>query len=215
MKALFALIFSISLQTCISNTAPLNSSQAIWTPPEMNQEGLKKAYFASGCFWCVESIYEDFKGVINVTSGYAGGYLKNPTYRQVIGGKTGHAETVRVTYNPNIISFSKLVEIFFLSHDPTTKNRQGPDIGSHYRSIAFYENEHEKEIIKNYIDVLNSKEIYKNKIVTEIKQIEVFYEAEEYHQNFKKKNPNNPYILNVSNTRIKKFKTQYPFLFIN
>ena len=181
----------------------------------IHQENVCIAYFASGCFWCVESIYEDFKGVISVSSGYAGGYLKNPTYRQVIGGKTGHAETVRVTYNPNQISFSKLVEIFFLSHDPTTKNRQGPDIGSHYRSIAFYENEHEKEIIKNYIDVLNLRQIYKNKIVTEIKQIEVFYEAEEYHQNFKKKNPNNPYILNVSNARIKKFKTQYPFLFIN
>ena len=181
----------------------------------IHQENVCIAYFASGCFWCVESIYEDFKGVISVSSGYAGGYLKNPTYRQVIGGKTGHAETVKVTYNPSQISFSKLVEIFFLSHDPTTKNRQGPDIGSHYRSIAFYENENEKEIIKNYIDVLNTKEIYKNKIVTEIKQIEVFYEAEEYHQNFKKKNPNNPYILNVSNARIKKFKTQYPFLFIN
>ena len=177
----------------------------------IHQENVCIAYFASGCFWCVESIYEDFKGVISVSSGYAGGYLKNPTYRQVIGGKTGHAETVRVTYNPNLISFSKLVEIFFLSHDPTTKNRQGPDIGSHYRSIAFYENEHEKEIIKNYIDVLNSKEIYKNKIVTEIKQIEVFYEAEEYHQNFKKKNPNNPYILNVSNTRIKNSKHNTPF----
>ena len=181
----------------------------------IHQENVCIAYFASGCFWCVESIYEDFKGVISVSSGYAGGYLKNPTYRQVIGGKTGHAETVKVTYNPSQISFSKLVEIFFLSHDPTTKNRQGPDIGSHYRSIAFYENEHEKQIIKNYIDVLNLRQIYKNKIVTEIKQIEVFYEAEEYHQNFKKKNPNNPYILNVSNTRIKKFKTQYPFLFIN
>ena len=181
----------------------------------IHQENVCIAYFASGCFWCVESIYEDFKGVISVSSGYAGGYLKNPTYRQVIGGKTGHAETVKVTYNPNQISFSKLVEIFFLSHDPTTKNRQGPDIGSHYRSIAFYENEHEKEIIKNYIDVLNLRQIYKNKIVTEIKQIDVFYEAEEYHQNFKKKNPNNPYILNVSNARIKKFKTQYPFLFIN
>ena len=181
----------------------------------IHQENVCIAYFASGCFWCVESIYEDFKGVISVSSGYAGGYLKNPTYRQVIGGKTGHAETVKVTYNPSQISFSKLVEIFFLSHDPTTKNRQGPDIGSHYRSIAFYENEHEKEIIKNYIDVLNLRQIYKNKIVTEIKQIEVFYEAEEYHQNFKKKNPNNPYILNVSNARIKKFKTQYPFLFIN
>ena len=181
----------------------------------IHQENVCIAYFASGCFWCVESIYEDFKGVISVSSGYAGGYLKNPTYRQVIGGKTGHAETVKVTYNPNQISFSKLVEIFFLSHDPTTKNRQGPDIGSHYRSIAFYENEYEKEIIKNYIDVLNLRQLYKNKIVTEIKQIEVFYEAEEYHQNFKKKNPNNPYILNVSNARIKKFKTQYPFLFIN
>ena len=181
----------------------------------IHQENVCIAYFASGCFWCVESIYEDFKGVISVSSGYAGGYLKNPTYRQVIGGKTGHAETVKVTYNPSQISFSKLVEIFFLSHDPTTKNRQGPDIGSHYRSIAFYENEHEKQIIKNYIDVLNLRQLYKNKIVTEIKQIEVFYEAEEYHQNFKKKNPNNPYILNVSNARIKKFKTQYPFLFIN
>lgn len=181
----------------------------------IHQENVCIAYFASGCFWCVESIYEDFKGVISVSSGYAGGYLKNPTYRQVIGGKTGHAETVKVTYNPNQISFSKLVEIFFLSHDPTTKNRQGPDIGSHYRSIAFYENEYEKEIIKNYIDVLNLRQLYKNKIVTEIKQIDVFYEAEEYHQNFKKKNPNNPYILNVSNARIKKFKTQYPFLFIN
>ena len=181
----------------------------------IHQENVCIAYFASGCFWCVESIYEDFKGVISVSSGYAGGYLKNPTYRQVIGGKTGHAETVKVTYNPSQISFSKLVEIFFLSHDPTTKNRQGPDIGSHYRSIAFYENEYEKEIIKNYIDVLNLRQLYKNKIVTEIKQIEVFYEAEEYHQNFKKKNPNNPYILNVSNARIKKFKTQYPFLFIN
>ena len=181
----------------------------------IHQENVCIAYFASGCFWCVESIYEDFKGVISVISGYAGGYLKNPTYRQVIGGKTGHAETVKVTYNPNQISFSKLVEIFFLSHDPTTKNRQGPDIGSHYRSIAFYENEYEKKIIKNYINVLNLRQIYKNKIVTEIKKIEVFYEAEEYHQNFKKKNPNNPYILNVSNARIKKFKTQYPFLFIN
>ena len=181
----------------------------------VHQENHRIAYFASGCFWCVESIYEDFKGVISVTSGYAGGYLKNPTYYQVINGDTGHAETVKVIYNPNIISFSKLVEIFFLSHDPTTKDRQGPDIGSHYRSIAFYENDYEKEIIKNYIGVLNSKKIYKNKIVTEVQKIDEFYKAEEYHQNFKKKNPINPYILKVSNSRIKKFKTQYPFLFIN
>ena len=165
--------------------------------------------------WCVESIYEDFKGVINVTSGYAGGYFKKPYLSTSNRWKDRSCRNCQSNLQSEYNIISKLVEIFFLSHDPTTKNRQGPDIGSHYRSIAFYENEHEKEIIKNYIDVLNSKEIYKNKIVTEIKQIEVFYEAEEYHQNFKKKNPNNPYILNVSNTRIKKFKTQYPFLFIN
>ena len=115
------------------------------------QNEIKQAYFASGCFWCVESIFESLEGVNNVESGYSGGWLKNPTYNQVLTGKTGHAESVRISYNPNQISFSNLVEVFFASHDPTTLNRQGPDVGTHYRSIAFYEFDEEKKIIEQEI----------------------------------------------------------------
>ena len=172
------------------------------------QTELKNAYFASGCFWCVESIYESLEGVNDVESGYSGGWLKNPTYRQVLTGKTGHAESIKVSYNPNQISFSKLVEVFFASHDPTTLNKQGPDIGTHYRSIAFYEIEEEKIIIEKEIKRLLDNKIY-DLIVTEVRNFEKFYLAERYHQDYKIKNPNNPYIWNVSVPRIEKFKSNY------
>ena len=172
------------------------------------QTELKNAYFASGCFWCVESIYESLEGVNDVVSGYSGGWLKNPSYRQVLTGKTGHAESIKVSYNPNQISFSKLVEIFFASHDPTTLNKQGPDIGPHYRSIAFYETNEEKIIIEKEIKRLLDNKIY-DLIVTEVKNFEIFYLAESYHQDYKIKNPNNPYIWNVSVPRIQKFKSNY------
>tara|TARA_A100001015_G_scaffold270238_1_gene322616 strand:+ start:1957 stop:2550 length:594 start_codon:yes stop_codon:yes gene_type:complete len=172
------------------------------------QTDLKNAYFASGCFWCVESIYESLEGVNDVESGYSGGWLKNPTYRQVLTGKTGHAESIKVSYNPNQISFSKLVEVFFASHDPTTLNKQGPDIGTHYRSIAFYEIEEERIIIEKEIKRLLDNEIY-DLIVTEVRNFEKFYLAERYHQDYKVKNPNNPYIWNVSVPRIEKFKSNY------
>ena len=172
------------------------------------QTELKNAYFASGCFWCVESIYESLEGVNDVVSGYSGGWLKNPSYRQVLSGKTGHAESIKVSYNPNQISFSKLVEIFFASHDPTTLNKQGPDIGPHYRSIAFYETNEEKIIIEKEIKRLLDNKIY-DLIVTEVKNFEIFYLAESYHQDYKIKNPNNPYIWNVSVPRIQKFKSNY------
>ena len=172
------------------------------------QTELKNAYFASGCFWCVESIYESLEGVNDVVSGYSGGWLKNPSYRQVLTGKTGHAESIKVSYNPNQISFSKLVEIFFASHDPTTLNKQGPDIGPHYRSIAFYETNEEKIIIEKEIKRLLDNKIY-DLIVTEVKNFEIFYLAESYHQDYKIKNPNNPYIWNVSVPRIEKFKSNY------
>ena len=172
------------------------------------QTELKNAYFASGCFWCVESIYESLEGVNDVVSGYSGGWLKNPSYRQVLTGKTGHAESIKVSYNPNQISFSKLVEIFFASHDPTTLNRQGPDIGPHYRSIAFYETNEEKIIIEKEIKRLLDNKVY-DLIVTEVKNFEIFYLAESYHQDYKIKNPNNPYIWNVSVPRIEKFKSNY------
>ena len=173
-----------------------------------NAQDIKEAYFASGCFWCVESIYESLEGVNDVVSGYSGGWLKNPSYRQVLTGKTGHAESIKVSYNPNQISFSKLVEIFFASHDPTTLNKQGPDIGPHYRSIAFYETNEEKIIIEKEIKRLLDNKIY-DLIVTEVKNFEIFYLAEGYHQDYKIKNPNNPYIWNVSVPRIEKFKSNY------
>ena len=168
----------------------------------------KKAYFASGCFWCVESIYENLKGVKEVNSGYSGGKTTDPTYRQVMSGRTGHAEAIEVIYNPSEITFKTLVNVFFGSHDPTTLNKQGPDRGTQYRSIAFYENSIEKEIIENSItELLFNKTYYK--ITTEVLKFKSFYIAEEYHQDYKKKNPYNPYILNVSAPRINKFKIDY------
>lgn len=174
-----------------------------------NSQVKKEAYFASGCFWCVESIFESIIGVEEVESGYSGGKTKNPTYYQVLTGKTGHAESVRIVYDETKISFKKLVEVFFASHDPTTLNRQGPDIGTHYRSIAFYQNKSEKEIILNEISKLEEKIIYR-KIITEVKKFDKFYLAEDYHQDYKINNPNNPYLLKVSVPRINDFKKKFP-----
>ncbi|MBA4746431.1 MAG: peptide-methionine (S)-S-oxide reductase MsrA [Muricauda sp.] len=168
------------------------------------------AYFASGCFWCVEAIFESVKGVKEVYSGYSGGSEKNPTYEQVSYGRTQHAEAVEVYYDPEVISFTQLVQVFFGSHDPTTLNRQGPDKGAQYRSIAFYKNDKEKKIIQSYIDKLETENIYGNRpIVTEVEPFEKFYKAEEYHQDYKKRNPNNSYIRNVSIPRLNRFKKNF------
>ena len=173
-----------------------------------NEQDYKTAYFASGCFWCVESIYENLKGVKEVISGYSGGKTVNPSYKEVISGKTGHAEVVKVIYDPNIVSFKVLVDVFFGSHDPSTLNRQGPDRGTQYRSIAFYENLSEKKIIENSIKtLLDNKTFFK--VTTEVKKFNKFYEAEDYHQDYKKKNPYNPYIMKVSAPRINKFKMDF------
>ena len=175
---------------------------------KLNSQDVKEAYFASGCFWCVESICESLIGVVKVESGYSGGFTKNPTYYTVLTGKTGHAEAIKVYYNSDKISFDELVKVFFGSHDPTTLNRQGPDKGTHYRSIAFYSNENEKRIINEEINRLLKNKTYP-KIVTEVKKFEKFYIAEDYHQDYKEKNPNNAYIWNVSVPRINKFKSKF------
>ena len=175
---------------------------------QSNAQDMKEAYFASGCFWCVESIYESLIGVVKVESGYSGGNTKNPSYYTVLTGKTGHAEAIKVYYDSEKISFEELVKVFFGSHDPTTLNRQGPDRGTHYRSIAFYSNENEKKIINEEINRLLKNKTYP-KIVTEVKKFEKFYIAEHYHQDYKEKNPNNAYIWNVSVPRIKKFKSKF------
>ena len=209
MKMIISLLFVSIVQTCISNTPPKNSSEPVWIPISKEQ-GMKKAYFASGCFWCVEAIYESVKGVSEAYSGYAGGLTKNPNYRQIGTGRTGHAEAVEVIYDPKIVSFETLVLVFFGSHDPTTANRQGPDYGSQYRSIAFYTSDQEREIIQDYIQILEEGRYFSKEIVTEIKPLEKFYYAEEYHQDYEKNNPYQPYVLSVSKPKIdlvaKKFK---------
>jgi len=171
----------------------------------------KVAYFASGCFWCVEAIFESVEGVNEAISGYAGGFTKNPTYRSIGTGRTGHAEAVAVYYNPEIVTFKTLVDVFFGSHDPTTKNGQHPDYGSQYRSIAFYNTSDEKKLIEAAIQKLNN-EIYNNKIVTEVTKLLVFYEAEDYHQNYEKRNPYDRYVRNVSIPRLKRFQKKFPEL---
>ena len=171
-------------------------------------QNVKKAYFASGCFWCVESIYENLKGVKEVDSGYSGGFVENPSYYQVISGRTGHAEAIEVVYDPNVIDFKTLVKVFFGSHDPSTLNRQGPDVGTHYRSIAFYDSKEEKDIIEKEIKKLLDNKIH-SLITTEVLKFKKFYRAEEYHQDYKKKNPYDNYIMKVSNPRISKFKMDF------
>lgn len=167
------------------------------------------AYFASGCFWCVEAIFESVKGVKEVYSGYSGGTEKNPTYEEVSYGRTTHAEAVEVYYDPKIITFAQLVQVFFGSHDPTTLNRQGPDRGAQYRSVAFYKNEAEKKTIMDYMAKLEAENVYGRPIVTEVKKFEKFYMAEEYHQDYEKRNPNNSYIRNVSIPRLNRFKENF------
>ena len=200
------------LQTCISKPKPTDNSERIWSPQKITQNNYAKAYFASGCFWCVEAIYESVKGVIEVYSGYAGGITKNPNYYQIGTGRTGHAEAVEVIYDPNLITYATLVQVFFGSHDPTTPNRQGPDYGSQYRSIAFYRTNEEKNIIEKYIKILEDGNYFEKEIITEIKFLEKFYYAEQYHQDYEKNNPNNPYVKNVSIPRLRKFQKKYPEL---
>ena len=168
------------------------------------------AYFASGCFWCVEAVYESVKGVDEAVSGYAGGHTKNPTYEDSNTGRTGHAESVKVIYDPSVISFSQLVDVYFGSQNPTQVNGQGPDQGSQYRSIIFYQNDAEKEIIEQKKAAL-AKELGEP-VAAEVKPFEKFWIAEAYHQNYEVQHPENPYIQNVSIPRINRFKAKFPEL---
>ena len=163
------------------------------------------AILASGCFWCTETIFDNVSGVISVVPGYIGGKISNPKYEEICTGTTGHAEAVKIKYDTNIISFSKLLEIFFKTHDPTTLNRQGNDVGTQYRSSIFYKNELELNIAKKMIFKLNESEIFSNKIVTLLEKESKFYEAEDYHKKYFYKNPTNMYCQLVVKPKIEKF----------
>lgn len=208
-----AVVFSMACQSNgNAKTSDTHSKEVAEIVKRTDQDlsNYETAYFASGCFWCVEAIFESVKGVPEVISGYAGGTEKNPTYEQVARGLTSHAEAVKVYYDPELITFTELVQVFFGSHDPTTLNRQGPDRGPQYRSVAFYKNDQEKKIIEGYIGALNDQNVYEgDPITTQVVPFTKFYEAEEYHQDYEKKHPNNSYITNVSVPRLNRFKKNF------
>lgn len=160
-----------------------------------------------GCFWCTEAVISMMKGVIKSTPGYTGGTSKNPTYAQVCGGNTGHAEVLQVEYDPKIVSLEKLLEVFFKTHDPTTVDRQGADVGSQYRSIILYNSDAQKSIITKFIKEEQSN--FEKPIVTEIKKLDVFYPAEDYHKNYYKKNPIQPYCMFVIRPKVEKMKKEF------
>ena len=207
IKFFITLSISVLLISCFGFSEKKEMAVNTYSPTSET----KIAYFASGCFWCVEAIFESVAGVEEAVSGYAGGNTLNPTYEKIGTGTTGHAEAVAVYYNPKKVSFETLVTVFFGSHNPTTENGQHPDYGTQYRSIAFYKNELEKEIIMSKIASLN-KDVYNGKIVTEVKKLKKFYRAEDYHQDFEKRNPNQPYVKAVSIPRLNKFKKKFPEL---
>ena len=163
------------------------------------------AVFGAGCFWCVEAVFSQLTGVESVVSGYTGGFTENPTYESICTGSTGHAEVCKITYDSNIITYEDLLKVFFQTHDPTTLNQQGNDIGTQYRSAIFYTNDIEKQIALNLIDALNKNKIYPNKVVTEVSKLGTFYNAEDYHQDYFKNNANAPYCQLVIQPKLDKF----------
>lgn len=166
---------------------------------------METAVFGGGCFWCVEAIYQEINGVIKVESGYMGGEIPNPTYKEVCSGKTGHAEVVKIQFDPTKVSYVQLLEVFFKTHDPTTLNRQGADVGTQYRSVVYYYNPKQKEEALNVVLEINKSEIYADKIVTEISEASTFYVAEDYHQNYYSGHSTQPYCRAVITPKIEKF----------
>ncbi|MEM9671759.1 MAG: peptide-methionine (S)-S-oxide reductase MsrA [Bacteroidota bacterium] len=167
---------------------------------------MKQATFGSGCFWCTEAVFQDVMGVQSVVSGYTGGKISKPTYREVCSGRTGHAEVVQITYDPEVISYDELLEIFWKTHDPTTLNRQGADVGTQYRSVVYYHDEEQKKLAEEYKQKLDESGAFASPIVTEISPSETFYPAEDYHQNYYKNNPEQGYCSFVIRPKVDKFK---------
>jgi peptide-methionine (S)-S-oxide reductase len=211
MKKLISLFVLTVLFSCQHSAQSSKEQDAIKNAEPIEVEiknGKARAYFASGCFWCVEAVYESVKGVDEVINGYAGGHTKNPTYEASNTGRTGHAEAVEVIYDPNIVSFSTLVDVYFASQNPTQVNGQGPDRGSQYRSILFYQNDEQKQIIESKKEALAKK--LNAKIAAEVYPFQKFWKAEDYHQNYERLHPNNSYIQGVSIPRLNRFKQKMP-----
>jgi len=176
---------------------------------DMDETAKELATLAGGCFWCLEAVFDDLKGVESVESGYMGGRTANPTYEQVCSGDTGHAEVVQVTYDPRVVSFKEILEVFFVIHDPTTLNRQGNDVGTQYRSAVFYHSAEQKSVADQVIADLNAATIYDAPIVTEVAAASRFYIAEDYHQEYFQRNPAQPYCAYVVRPKVAKFRKRF------
>ena len=177
-----------------------------------NDSNTETAVFGAGCFWCVEAIYQRVNGVKDIESGYAGGHIQDPTYRQVTTGKTGHAEVIKLEYDPSVISFEELLEVFWHTHNPTTLNRQGADVGTQYRSAIFYLTEEQKEVAEKSLEKTDASDLWEDQIVTEITPLSNYSTAEDYHQNYFNNNPNAGYCSIVIAPKLAKFKKDFPHL---
>lgn len=167
------------------------------------------ATLAGGCFWCLEAVFEQLRGVTKVTSGYSGGHVHNPSYEAVCTGTTGHAEVVQVTFDPDVISFRELLEVFFTLHDPTTLNRQGGDVGTQYRSAVFYHDDEQKKVAETLIRELEAEHVFDDPIVTSVEPLKAFYPAEEYHREYYRRNPNQSYCRAVIAPKVSKLRSKY------
>ncbi len=172
-------------------------------------QDLEVATLGGGCFWCLEAAYDELKGVVDVVSGYSGGHLPNPTYEQVCSKQTGHAEVVQVKFDPSVITYREIVEIFFTLHDPTTLNRQGNDVGPQYRSVIFYHSPEQKAVAQEVMQALTQAGVWESPIVTELTAFDRFYPAEDYHQEYFRRNPYQPYCAFVVGPKVAKFRKQY------
>lgn len=171
-----------------------------------NDGRFEKATLGGGCFWCTEAVYLQMKGIEKVVPGYSGGHIKNPAYREVTTGRTGHAEVVQLTFDPDVVSFKEILEVFFATHDPTTLNRQGNDVGTQYRSAVFYHNEGQKQVAQKVIELLEKEKVYDDPVVTEVTPFSAFYLAEDYHHNYFARNRYQPYCQFVVAPKVDKFK---------
>ena len=200
MKKIIGIILAIGLLSFIANNKEENNN------PMENHEF---ATFGGGCFWCTEAIFSELEGVINVESGYSGGESNNPTYKDICTGTTGHAEVIHITFNPEKVQFSELLDVFFATHNPTTLNRQGADVGTQYRSVVFYHNDNQKVATEKFIQALEKESVFDDKIVTEITKFDQFYKAEEYHQDYFNNNKSQGYCNAVINPKLQKFRKQF------
>ncbi len=205
-------LFSLPLLISMGHAAPL--PPPVVDIPAASVKGPQTAVFAGGCFWGVEAVFRHVKGVTRAVSGYAGGTVKNPSYEQVSSGRTGHAESVEVTYDPAQISYGQLLVVFFsVAHDPTELNRQGPDVGTQYRSAIFYVNEEQKRVAQAYIDRLAQARAFGSPIVTQVAPLAAFYPAEDYHQNYLALHPTQPYIVYNDLPKLAALRKEFPALY--